>query len=789
VTVDGVEVPVTNIIADGNTLTLITDPEIAAGQTVEVVYNDTTPDDEQGIRDSDGNVLEGFDAAEVGGVENNSEQADPDVDPPVLIDAEVNAAGNIELSFNEDVSGSDPRNDDFTVTVDGVEIPVTNIEYNNNQIILITNPVIREDQEVTVTYTDSTLGDEQGIRDSDGNVLDIFDAISVGGVENNSERLLNLVDDNVSAIFERIPNPTVVATYSDTNAAELLNGTSEVAVLDFTIEENTSSVVITVQQENLVSLANAFTFVVRNTTTGEEFEVASANTSQGGLVAGALGLELLGGVADAQGLRLDINDLPPGNYEVSVYGDSSQLADILTTIDLASLGDGTVNDLVSDTVLGLLETALNGPDVDPRGILEQLALGDLLALAGRSPALSGLVDTLESVLNNSLLSFITGDLLESSVAEILSGDSGGVLGLILEIPVVGDGLAAALDAAVNGLIGGILEGVDGAGQALFDNLVEPLVSDILLETVLEGTGLTTGLDTLLGSLNTLLETLGLGDVLPTVDGLIDLIAQEALSNPVTLFGGTTAKVYEVNGEIYRATGNIQETSVDGTQADQWGDGVLTAINGQPITFDSSDEGGNFTLIEGAYGELKLYENGNFSYEYNSVAAQDTALRQVFTYTVTRNAGQENEETASADLTINININTLNQIINYADDPTDNLLQGGAGDDILTGGAGADTAIYYLLDNADATGGNGTDIWTDFSLNEGDAIDVSALLTGANAENISEYISVEVNDNNATVISIDRDGAGTQFQDKVELITLEGVNTNLEELLSNGHIIY
>ncbi|WP_436914171.1 hypothetical protein, partial [Acinetobacter schindleri] len=75
-------------------------------------------------RDSDGNVLDGFDAAEVGGVENNSEQADPDVDAPVLIDAEVNAAGNIELSFNEDVSGSDPRNEDFTVTVDGAVIPV-----------------------------------------------------------------------------------------------------------------------------------------------------------------------------------------------------------------------------------------------------------------------------------------------------------------------------------------------------------------------------------------------------------------------------------------------------------------------------------------------------------------------------------------------------------------------------------------------------------------------------------------------------------------------------------------
>lgn len=65
-------------------------------------------------------------------------------------------------------------------------------------------------------------------------------------------------------------------------------------------------------------------------------------------------------MADAQGLRLDIKDLFAGIYEVSVYGDSSQLADILTIIDLASLGDNTVNNLVSDTVLGLLEATLTG---------------------------------------------------------------------------------------------------------------------------------------------------------------------------------------------------------------------------------------------------------------------------------------------------------------------------------------------------------------------------------------------------------------------------------------------
>ncbi len=895
VVVDGTEIPVSDIIYDGNEIILVTDPVITEGQEVEVTYTDSTPGDGQGIRDDSGNVLDGFDAIEVGGVDNNSEQPVEDTVAPVLIDAEVNADGNIELSFNEDVSTSNPLPADFTVIVGGEEIPVIDIVYDGNEIILVTDPVITEGQEVEVTYTDSTPGDGQGIRDDSGNVLDGFDAVEIGGIDNNSEqpaedtnapvlldaevnadgnielnfnkaldadnlppldslvvtvgiapdqttvdvinivadgntltlitspviatgqtvsveytdpttgnddnaiqdlagndaasfttadlsngvvnnseRLLNLADDNVSAILEGPQDATVLETYSDSNDINVLNGTSEVAVVGFTIEENTSSVVIAVQQENLVSLANAFTFVVRNTTTGEEFEVASANTSQGGLVAGALGLELLGGVADAQGLRLDVNDLPAGTYEVSVYGDSSQLADILTTIDLASLGDNTVNNLVSDTVLGLLEATLTGQNADPRGILEQLTLRELLDLTTGSsvPIINTLTTAVDSVLSlaldNILVRPILGDVYNTSVGSLLAGNGGGALGFLLTTL----GLGTALDALLNG----ILEGVDGAGQALFDNLVEPLVSDILLDTVLEETGLTTGLNTLLGSVNSLLSTLGLDDVLPAVDGLIDLIAQEALSNPLTLFGGTTAEVYEVNGEIYRATGNIQETSADGTQADNWAGGVLTEINGQPVTFDSSDEGGSFTIIEGTYGELKLYENGNFSYEYNSAVGQGSLLSEVFEYTVTRNAGQADQESASANLVINID--RVNQIINYADDPADNLLQGGAGDDILTGGAGADTAIYYLLNNADATGGNGTDIWTDFNAVEGDTIDVSALLSdqAVDASNLGNYITLEQRGDD-TVVTIDRDGSDTNTTfARADLLILQNVDS-------------
>ncbi|MEK5753465.1 SwmB domain-containing protein, partial [Acinetobacter variabilis] len=781
VIVDGAEIPVTDIVYVGNEIILVTDPVITEGQEVEVTYTDSTPGDDQGIRDGSGNVLDGFDAIAVGGVDNNSEQPVEDTVAPVLIDAEVNADGNIELSFNETLDADNlPPLNSLVVTIgtapDQTTVDVINIAADGNILTMITNPVITAGQTVSVEYTDPTTGnDDNAIQDLAGNDAASFTTADLpNGVVNNSEHLLNLADDNVSAILEGSQDATVVATYSDSNDINVLNGTSEVAVVGFTIEENTSSVVISVQQENLVSLANAFTFVVRNTTTGEEFEVASANTSQGGLVAGALGLELLGGVADAQGLRLDINDLPAGTYEVSVYGDSSQLADILTTIDLASLGDNTVNNLVSDTVLGLLEATLTGQNADPRGILEQLTLRELLDLTTGSsvPIINTLTTAVDSVLSlaldNILVRPILGDVYNTSVGSLLAGNGGGALGFLLTTL----GLGTALDALVNG----ILEGVDGAGQALFDNLVEPLVSDILLDTVLEDTGLTTGLNTLLGSLNTLLSTLGLGDVLPTVNGLIDLIAQEALSNPLTLFGGTTAEVYEVNGEIYRATGNIQETSADGTQADNWAGGVLTEINGQPVTFDSSDEGGNFTLIEGTYGELKLYENGNFSYEYNSAVVQGPLLSEVFEYTVTRNAGQADQESASANLVINID--RVNQIINYADDPADNLLQGGAGDDILTGGAGADTAIYYLLNNADATGGNGTDTWTDFNAFEGDTIDVSALLSdqAVDASNLGNYITLEQRGDD-TVVTIDRDGSDTDTTfARADLLILQNVDS-------------
>ncbi|UOH75589.1 Ig-like domain-containing protein [Acinetobacter schindleri] len=225
--------------------------------------------------------------------------------------------------------------------------------------------------------------------------------------------------------------------------------------------------------------------------------------------------------------------------------------------------------------------------------------------------------------------------------------------------------------------------------------------------------------------------------------------------------------------IYSEEGNLLEEDIVSNVATftiQQGAETYRFENGHIYQNDVLLQNQDSVNITGTYGILNVEASGKYTYttqDGNSIGQIES-----FTYTVNDVGGLSD--------TANLNIGIGASIT------------GSRYDDSYSSHVGvADTVIYNVLEDAetDATGGNGADIWTDFSLNEGDAIDVSALLTGANAENISEYISVEVNDNNATVISIDRDGAGTQFQDKVELITLEGVNTNLEELLSNGHIIY
>ena len=189
VVVDGEEIPVTDISVQDDKIILITEPEIRDGQEVTVEYQDSTPDDNQGIKDSERNVLEDLDSDDVGGVQN------PDISGPVLLAAEVNANGNIELSFNEALDADNlPPLDSLVVTVgtapDQTTVDVINIVADGNTLTLITSPVIAAGQTVSVEYTDPTAGnDENAIQDLAGNDAASFSTVDLpNGVVNDSEQ-------------------------------------------------------------------------------------------------------------------------------------------------------------------------------------------------------------------------------------------------------------------------------------------------------------------------------------------------------------------------------------------------------------------------------------------------------------------------------------------------------------------------------------------------------------------------------------------------------------------------
>ena len=540
-------------------------------------------------------------------------------------------------------------------------------------------------------------------------------------------------------------------------------------------------------------MADAYSFIVVNKATGEEYTVAASSTAQGGLVAGALGLEALGIVGDSgTGLRLDIHDLPPGDYEVVVQGDESKLAEILGTVSLEDLGSNTVETLILDTVTGLLKDALIGNENIAAGLLKQISVGQLLDLVADTdnPLLKGLATTLNNVLGLGPLALLLGDIKNATVGEILSGDiNNGVLGLINKIPLVGPGLIQPLLGAVGDLVNGVVDNLDSVGEDLFNLVIEPLIKDVIFEGLVDNLGINEALDKLLGSLNTLLNSIGAGGLLPTLDDVLDLVAKEILSNPAQLFNEVSATVYEVNSKTYIAEGNVlTNDKVDG--------GSIIKVNGLDITFDQTDtNGGKYAKISGDHGILHLYEDGHYIYTSSVGSGNTTPLEDKFTYTV------QDQDNNTENAVLTITTDSVNETIDFSGTDSDDMLQGGAGNDILTGGAGTDTAIYYLLDNADATGGNGTDTWTDFELGStGDKIDISALLDGLQTSaNIGDYISVATNADGKAVITIDRDGAAdTEFTSKSDLLVLDNIlagnlgstaEEQLKALLDNNQIIF
>ncbi|PJZ03879.1 Ig-like domain repeat protein [Pantoea rodasii] len=184
-----------------------------------------------------------------------------------------------------------------------------------------------------------------------------------------------------------------------------------------------------------------------------------------------------------------------------------------------------------------------------------------------------------------------------------------------------------------------------------------------------------------------------------------------------------------------------------------------------------------TSIAGDYGVLSIAANGSYTYNLNAnVDGQSILHKEVFSYTL-----------AATDGTITTHSFTIDLHPTITGTAGADTLTGGAYNDTITTGTGADTLVYHLLASADSTGGNGHDTWTDFNVAQGDKVDISSLLIGWNdsTSNINDFVKVDHTSDGSTVLSIDRDGTGTGYS-STQLITLEGVNVSLEELLQQPH---
>jgi len=119
---------------------------------------------------------------------------------------------------------------------------------------------------------------------------------------------------------------------------------------------------------------------------------------------------------------------------------------------------------------------------------------------------------------------------------------------------------------------------------------------------------------------------------------------------------------------------------------------------------------------------------------------------------------------------------------------DNYFEGRGGDDRFELVSGTNnTLIYRVLDDNDATGGNGQDsVWGLTSI-DGLTLDLRGLLIDYDpSKDIHDYLFVHT-DPSSTWLGVDRDGRGNTFHD-VGLVYFDGLSFDLDTLWQNGQIL-
>ncbi|WP_180173821.1 BapA/Bap/LapF family large adhesin, partial [Acinetobacter sp. YH01024] len=264
---------------------------------------------------------------------------------------------------------------------------------------------------------------------------------------------------------------------------------------------------------------------------------------------------------------------------------------------------------------------------------------------------------------------------------------------------------------------------------------------------------------------------------------------QAVTNKGISLGGSVSAVISrsiIDLDSFTVKSAANAATKGNLLTDNDGFGVDTVASKYTDLYVSKDGGLTFTQVSSTgttitakYGEMVVKSNGSYTYTLKDTNLTSGAAEQ-FTYKLVA----PNGDISAATLTIKAGVNFTGSVGN--DEITST-----AGNDQFTTKAGIDTVIYKVLDQADATGGNGHDTWNDFNASEGDKVNIKALLQGQNVNqsNIDQFVSVKSDGKGNTVISIDRDGTGSKFGDKVEFLTLKNTDVTLKDLLDHNQLLY
>jgi uncharacterized repeat protein (TIGR02059 family) len=758
VNVGGQSVTVTAVAVVGNNVVLTLGTIVTAGQNVKVSYTDpTAANDLNAIQD-----LAGNDAATLPSttVSNDSLIPSFDTTPPAFVSAAVGASGTqLTLAYNEALDAVNlPPLGSFNVNVGGQLVAVTGVSISGTNVILTLGTAVTQGQTVKVSYTDPTTGNDlNAIQDHAGN-----DAVTLPSTTVSNGSLIPSLDT--------IPPAFVSATV----------GTS-----------GTQLTLVYNEALDAVNLPAIGSFAV---TVGGQLVTVTGISVNGSNVILTLGSVVTSG----QSVQVGYTDPTAANDLNAIQdhaGNDAATLPLTTAINDSTIPPAPIILGAQDNVGNTTGNLYSGDSTDD-------STPTLFGQAQSNSTVTIYVDGLEvgTVLTNGAgnwsyeptLNYLSNGQITNHKITATVTDSSGHTSLSSSDFNIGVYAPSTVQNPITALKSGSLLGLielDALGLIKLDN--QPLaaydVNNDLKKISLKSSALV-GLNPTWSYSQAVADILGLKVTL-TNTGIIGIIAATSTIEITSLDGGIVdnAKVMEFLATVYNPNllGLANLTLLGSITLEAWD---------SRYTVDTNIVGGNIVgyskSTAGSVADVNLLGSTQIS-SYDKVANFDQSASNVNVRIYgtngsdTLHGGHKDDILRGGDGNDTLNGGAGND-----------LLEGGKGNDILIGGTGSDTAVYRLLLSTDATGGNGTDTWTDFHKGnvttdtEADKIDIRELLDStANMGNISQYVFTTYDSvNNKTVVQIDRDGSGTTYA-KADLLILENVNTTLDELLHNQQLIF